>query len=422
MAMHRLMGGATAVFCACALIVVGCGGTETPTTADPLDTGVTTTTEPPTETTEAASSDATTTSESAQTTGVSGLYPVSVDGKWGYIDITGAIKIQPQYEVVTPYSEDLAAVRQNGKWGYIDTSGAMVIQPRFENARQFSDGMAMVVTVSGDVPLFGYIDKTGALVISVQNDGNSYFSEGLCAALIEESGSQTWGYIDKTGAMVIAPEFGMAGDFSEGLAGVYRSGDPDRRGYINKNGDWVIDLPPDLMAKGPAGQGDFSDGLAIVQAMAFDDPADPGFRYGYVDASGAVVIQPQFDFATDFSEGLAAVGVRDNGVMKYGYIDKTAAWVIQPQFDDAWLFSEGLAAAATRVSGTPGVDESISDYHWGYIDKTGKVVIPMQYQLASPFSGGAARVENWAQMEGPEDGLVSMAYIDKTGKVIWQGK
>ena len=46
----------------------------------------------------------------------------------------------------------------------------------------------------------------------------------------------------------------------------------------------------------------------------------------------------------------------------------------------------------------------------------------MQYQTADPFSGGIARVENWARVEGPAGlELVSTGYIDKTGKVIWQG-
>ncbi len=62
-------------------------------------------------------------------------------------------------------------------------------------------------------------------------------------------------------------------------------------------------------------------------------------KYGFIDKSGKVVIEPQFDDAEPFSEGLAKVEKDD----KYGFIDKSGKVVIEPQFDDAEPFSEGLA-------------------------------------------------------------------------------
>ena len=365
MAVRRLIIVASALLCGWVFLVAGCG-----------------------------SSDATVATVTAET---SGLYPVSVDGKWGFIDKTGTIKIQPQYEFAMPFSEGLAMVRLNGKWGYIDTSGTMVIQPQFDDAHPFSDGLATVGKFSEDGPLFGYIDKTGALVIPMRYGFPSDFSKGLCMVLVEENGTQTSGYIDKTGTMVIEPEFTMAGDFSEGLAGVMSAADNSRCGYIDKNGDWVIELPGNLLPGGRLGEEGFSESLAVVRELILDDPEAGGFRYGYVDTTGAVVIQPQFDGAFDFSEGLAVVAVKENGATKYGYIDKTGAWVIQPQFDNAGFFSEGLAAVGVRTSGTDSDPTWITDYSWGYIDKTGTLVIPMQYQTADAFSGG---VHGWRTGRG----------------------
>jgi hypothetical protein len=85
-------------------------------------------------------------------------------------------------------------------------------------------------------------------------------------------------------------------------------------------------------------------------------------------------------------------------------------------------FSEGLAPVGLLLaSGDLSDDVSISDFRYGYIDKTGTVVIPIQYEaaLASGFSGGVARLQTWANAQG---GPVSTTYIDKTGKVIWQGE
>jgi hypothetical protein len=111
-----------------------------------------------------------------------------------------------------------------------------------------------------------------------------------------------------------------------------------------------------------------------------------------------------------FSEGLAAVKVGENGVPKWGYVDATGAWIIQPQFDAASPFSEGLAAVATG---------SGENTRLSFIDKTGKVAIALQ-QNQDPldlFSGGVVGVRDSTTNDtGPAE------YIDTTGRVIWQHK
>ena len=51
------------------------------------------------------------------------------DGKWGFIDKTGAMVILPQFGYVSTFHEGLAAVAVGGKWGYIDKTGKFVNQP-----------------------------------------------------------------------------------------------------------------------------------------------------------------------------------------------------------------------------------------------------------------------------------------------------
>ena len=60
----------------------------------------------------------------------------------------------------------------------------------------------------------------------------------------------------------------------------------------------------------------------------------------------------------------------------WGYIDKTGAWVIEPRFGDALEFSEGLALA-----------RPYNDWRWGYIDAAGEFVIEPEFFGA----GGSAR-------------------------------
>ena len=82
-----------------------------------------------------------------------------------------------------------------------------------------------------------------------------------------------------------------------------------------------------------------------------------GDKYGYIDKTGNIAIQPEFGEVGSFSEGLAVVP-STNGK---GYMDKTGKIAIAPQFTFAYPFSEGLAVVQMG-------------FQWGYIDKTGNMV------------------------------------------------
>jgi hypothetical protein len=118
-----------------------------------------------------------------------------------------------------------------------------------------------------------------------------------------------------------------------------------------------------------------------------------GHLRGYIDKTGKTVIEPQFDDAYSFSEGLASVEI--NG--KLGYIDKTGKVVIKPEFNYARSFSEGFAAVKVNRL-------------WGFIDKTGEMVINPAFTMAQSFKHGLAEVRH-----GEET-----AYIDKTGHYVWR--
>lgn len=54
-------------------------------------------------------------------------------------------------------------------------------------------------------------------------------------------------------------------------------------------------------------------------------------KYGYIDKTGNYIVNPQFSYAKDFSDGLAVVKSND----KYGYIGKDGKYVINPQYEYA---------------------------------------------------------------------------------------
>ena len=157
-------------------------------------------------------------------------------------------------------------------------------------------------------------------------------------------------------------------------------------------------------------------------------------KTGFRDLDGKIVIEPKFDDAEMFSEGLSTVKVGDkyglidekgnyvlplttfeslgsvhNGLAsfrandKYGFVNTAGQEIIKPQFDWVDEFSEGLCVVRND-NGSPGTGKH------GYIDTTGKLIIDLQFQYATKFERGRAKFEHnnlWGT-------------IDTTGKVIEQ--
>ena len=129
---------------------------------------------------------------------------------------------------------------------------------------------------------------------------------------------------------------------------------------------------------------DFSEGLANVQIK--------GVGYGYIDKNGRLVIPAIYDFAQRFRGGFA--GVRERGG-KYGYINKANQMVIPPMYDDAWGFGDGLFSVKVGKN-------------WGFIDSSNKMIISPKFDDAWNFENGKCLVK--------KDG--KNIYIDITGREV----
>jgi len=290
--------------------------------------------------------------------------------------------------VLTPFED-----KKSERWGYVDGYGKTIIFPQFANAGNFSEGLAPAQKIK----LLGRI--AGKFFVIIISAISKFYGEG-------EQGLQNifggkYGYIDMVGKFVIKPQYNWAGNFSEGLARA-RIGDKWNRwgkyGYIGKFGNFII-APVFDDAE------DFHNGFAYIEWQPATKPV--GFSYkGQIYKTGEIKVNTESfpSFMTErFSEGLAYIDIN----YKFGYINKAGDFVIEPQFDDADKFSEGLA----RIN-IGGKWTSYSSFcqggYWGFIDKSGDIIIQPQYHTAESFINGIAKVG----VSG------KYFYINKKGEVI----
>ncbi len=179
--------------------------------------------------------------------------------------------------------------------------------------------------------------------------------------------------------------------------------------------------------------------VSLEAAKIFDDgslavakDADSGL-YGYIDRTGNWVIEPSFDSANRFSQGLAIVLIE--GEDSYKYIDRTGMVVIEGADNEGYVnrltkgaytapFSENLAAVY--------LDNGLAQ-NMVYIDMEGSIVIDATYipkldgssyanefcfARATPFKGGFAAVQRSLNTSS----LASLGIIEDTYLIGMDGK
>jgi hypothetical protein len=289
---------------------------------------------------------------------------------YGFADSAGNTKTPGRYNLIMRPAEGICRVWAGQKsssdyasvrYGYCLTNGTEIIPPQFIKAEDFSEDLAMVATGSYLSFSYGYLNKKGVMQIAAQYKYAKSFSQGLAAVATND---KEWKYIDKTGTVKIAGPFLDADVFSEGLAGV--------------------SVPHDL-------------GSGVMS-----------FKKGYIDATGKMVIKPEYNYVMPFKNGLAVAsfsGSTNEGYKSYQLlIDKTGKRLTTQEFVQIYhIPSDGLYPV--KISGSSGLN-SDKDV-WGVIDAKG-VLQGARFKSQPYFSEGLASFSN--------DGLYG--YMDKAGNVV----
>ncbi|RKP53991.1 WG repeat-containing protein [Cohnella endophytica] len=352
------------------------------------------------------------------------LYPIQVDGKWGYINKKGKIVVEPTYAWADDFHDGIGIVQikdspdgsndskedDSVKYGAIDNAGKMVVKPEYSSITAFNEDVAGAVIVDEMTYDLTYyiLDRTGKVLHTLPLDMNiasmlfngrglQTQSEGMI--LVQDEPTEKYGYIDRYGKIIIPYQYNEAYSFSDGLALV--KNDKNYYEYIDKTGRVIIDASKYISGKS------FSEGLA---AVGVENKERSTVEYGYIDTKGNMKIEPKYARAYRFSEGLAKVCVGDS-INEYsiGYIDQSGAYKIGPTLNDNYeetLISEGLVP--------------IADGAGGYMNKEGKLSIDpvvtkvednyLKRNIAGEFRNGIAKVSLSDDRIG---------YIDRTGKYIW---
>lgn len=139
-----------------------------------------------------------------------GLKAVKRNGRYGFVDSRGRLRIANRYEAVKPFREGMAAVKILGKWGFINVNDNIAVQPTSEFVESFYNGYALVRQKG----FWGLIDKTGKAVLPVRYAAIERLSSGN----LRISAGKKFGLADASGSILIQPKYDFLEDCGNGFA------------------------------------------------------------------------------------------------------------------------------------------------------------------------------------------------------------
>lgn len=258
------------------------------------------------------------------------LYPVFINGYWGYVNDFGKLAIQPQYNYASIFRSTVALIgiddntndEHQMRYGLIDHSGDYILLPEWRKIDEKLD------SESND-----YIGGYEEGYYLIQNDDGLFgFYDILCETVCYPK----WHYILIESDMWSNNELILVTDNTY------------RYGYVDHSGNLLI--PCMYIAGRP-----FNEGYALVR---FTDVI--GEKNILIDKdNNSLEISDDFIPVDCFFEGLAPVINRSTS--KYGYIDKSGKLAIEAVYDDVRVFREGKADV--KIDGV-----------WHYIDHLGNIL------------------------------------------------
>lgn len=260
----------------------------------------------------------------------SGYCAVTNGDKWGILDQSGEWKLECTYAFLGPVTDSMVKLMGDGEeYRIVDNKGIVqsIFREPVEEAKAIADSIVPV--------LYGgrwkYYDSTRSEYILGSYEDVTSFADGIAA--VKENGS--WKLVDRNGEQVGNTVFEDIKQYSSGeylYKGFFVAKSGGKYGLYNQKAEVEAEISCNDMDVYFGGD------------IAYQDQNG---KWGFMDRKGNVDIEPKYDEAKSFSNGLAAVRVGE----EWGFIDSSGELAIECQFLNAGYFTSGGVCFVSKLEG-----------------------------------------------------------------------
>jgi len=246
--------------------------------------------------------------------GATTIWEAGEGARWGYMSFgdvylgtpgrAAEYIIKPIYDEARLFEEGLGAVCLDNKWGFIDEEGNMVIEPAYNEVTDFKYGSARVKIYE----------------------------------VIEGNGEARWALIDDEGNLLTDFIYSSIRDFKDGLFIAER---------MKTSMDGIKYQSYHYLSAD--GSERFPDIVSEIKGYKGDIPYVHWGKCIFYDMQGNRLFDEEYFLTSGFFEGHAAV-LENHLSNRWGYIDLTGAMVIEDKFTFAGNFDNGYAFVKDSMS------------------------------------------------------------------------
>ncbi len=153
-----------------------------------------------------------------------GFRGIKKNGKYGFIDDKGRLRIANRYEAIGSFKDGYAPVKILGKWGFVDTQDKIAVNPSYQYVSDFENSIAIVKKEK-----FGFIDREGNTILEPRYD-SIYRLSSKNFIIVHD---HLFGLADANGRILIEPRFETLTDLGNGYVIVSRE---RKFGLLTENG------------------------------------------------------------------------------------------------------------------------------------------------------------------------------------------
>ena len=165
-----------------------------------------------------------------------GLRGIKKNGRYGFIDDQGRLRIANRYENIKPFSEGLAPIKLRNKWGFINRDEKIIIQPAYEDVTPFEKHYSYVKQNG----LCGLLSHEGKLVLPTRYSEIKILDNGRL--FLSLNGLQ--GLADQHGNILLHPKYTSVTDLNNGYVIIEQDG---KFGLVTLQGLSTIPLMYDYL-------------------------------------------------------------------------------------------------------------------------------------------------------------------------------
>jgi hypothetical protein len=235
------------------------------------------------------------------------VYYSCTGGKWGLLNDQGDVIVDATYDRMIPFGKNFL-VQQGETFGLIDPSGKSLYESKLKLPLAVDPQTILAMyeanfTEAAENGKYGVIDTNGKWIIQPQFDDVTYLTENkespFTAGFVLAKSGENWGAVDTNGSMTVPAAFEEIRSFSGTMAAVKKNG---VWGFINTSGTMVIE-PRYFSVR------DFQGDVAIVE-----EKEDSG--ESVIDKNGETIFaaSPGVTIGYEgFKEGLCVISSTDGG-------------------------------------------------------------------------------------------------------------